>query len=45
VIVASGFPRNVFIGPTLPETELPQYVWIQTFDNGDFTVWIEDGEE
>lgn len=43
-VEAGGGPYypTVLVSPTEPTFE-NQGLWIQTFDNGDVTLWIEDG--
>lgn len=33
---------GVYVGPNDPNMQSPG-LWVQTFANGDFTLWIEDG--
>jgi hypothetical protein len=35
--------QNLFIQDTQP-TQTAPYMWVQTFENGDLTFWIEDGK-
>ena len=44
ITVESGFSaQNVFVRKVQPTFAAPG-MWIQTFDNGDWTLWIEDGK-
>jgi len=35
--------NNLFIGPNPPVNPPIPYMWVQTFPNGDLTVWVDDG--
>jgi len=35
--------NNLFIGPSAPVNPPIPYMWVQTFPNGDLTVWVDDG--
>lgn len=43
VATSSLGAQAVFISEDQPNTVETNYMWIQTFDDGDFTIWIEDG--
>lgn len=43
VVVENGaVPQNLFVQPEQPQMAASG-LWVQTFDNGDWTLWIEDG--
>lgn len=43
-IVENGAtPQNLFVQEEQPDMPAGG-MWIQTFDNGDYTFWIEDGK-
>ena len=44
VTVGNGVTtQNLIVGDEQPTLAQPG-LWIQTFDNGDWTLWIEDGK-
>lgn len=44
ITVESGYStQNLFVGPTQPAMAAPG-MWVQTFDDGSWTIWIEDGQ-
>lgn len=43
VVVENGAsPQNLFVGDDQPNLATGG-IWVQTFDDGDWTLWIEDG--
>lgn len=43
VVENGAVPQNLFVQNTEPDMPAGG-MWIQTFDNGDYTFWIEDGK-
>lgn len=42
VVENGAVPQNLYVQPTEPDLAASG-LWVQTFDNGDWTLWIEDG--
>lgn len=42
VVENGAVPQNLFVQEEEPDM-IASGLWVQTFDNGDWTLWIEDG--